>query len=554
MAEILSTNFKNDVTRLFVDDLVNNNYYIFISSIDRITVENSLFSTNQFLEKTLFGKKFLTDDIHFMIRYYPWQRGEVFLQYDDTIDLDQQKFYCVVTPTNNDTGDYRVYKCLFNNYGATVQSPPNYNPTTVDQIYHTADGYIWKYMYALTELEFEAYNALGFIPIIDPFTISPSANTGSPVSDIIVTNPDDNTGYVEALGSLVGAPANNSLVTSGTVAGQLVVDPITTFNPISNYYSGQYIYLTNPSGTTFLYTITNYVYSTSTGNATIRVDGDPLGQGVQSNASVKIFPRIEILGDGSGARAIPNIVNGAIKSITVLNKGSGYTNVQVSVIDPAYDFSPEDPATTDVRALVRAILAPRGGHNYNLIDEFMCKHFGMYAYITTDDNTKIGANNTYGIVGIVKNPLFANTATGSFDPDANTVPIVFDNRIAITTDNIDRVTANTILTQINSNNEVIFEGRVHEIDLSSNTVYLAEYMGPYVNGSNNQINYGISINTDLLFRNETGQTIQINTPAANNIVVSPYIQRSGRVYYMRDFFALPRNEDSREEFKFVLEF
>lgn len=554
MAEILSTNFKNDLTRLYVDDLVSNDYYLFVSSIDRITVENSLFSTNQFLEKTLFGKKFLTDDIHFMIRYYPWQRGEIFVQYDDTIDLDGQKFYCVVTPTNNDTGDYRVYKCLFNNYGATVQSPPNYNPITVDQIYHTADGYIWKFMYALTERQFEAYNALGYIPIIDPFTINPALSSGSPVSDIVVVNPDDNSGYVEASGSIVGNTVTNAVMIANGLDGQFVVDPITTFNPISNYYSGQYIYITNPNSTTFLYTITNYVFSTSTGNATIKVDGNPGVDGVQSNASVKIFPRVEILGDGTGARAIPNIVNGAIKTITVLNKGSGYTNLQASVVDPAFDFSPEDPATTDIRAEVRAILAPRGGHNYNLIDELVCKHFGMYAYITTDDNNKIGANNTYGIVGIVKNPLFANTTSGSFDPDANTVPVIFDNRIAITTDNIDRVTANTILTQINSNNEVTFAGRVHEIDLSSNTVYLAEYMGPYRNGANDDINFGISINTDLLFRNETGQTIQINTPAANNIVVSPYIQRSGRVYYMRDFFALPRNEDSREEFKFVLEF
>ncbi len=552
MAEILSTNFKNDLTRLFVDDLMSNDYYLFVSSIDRITVSNSLFSSNQFLEKTLFGKKVLGDDIHFMIKYYPWQRGEVFVQYDDTIDLDGQKFYCVVTPTNNDTGDYRVYKCLFNNYGAEVQSPPNYNPVTTDQIYRTADGYVWKHMYALTELEFEAYNALGYIPIIDPFTINPALATGSPITDIVVENPDDNYGYTVDEGSLINPPANNSV--AATSNGHFTIMPITAFNPITNYYADQYIYLTNPSGASFLYTITNYTYSTSTGNANIRVNGNPLGDGVLENASLKIFPRVEILGDGTGARAIPNIVNGRIKTLTVLNQGSGYTNATVSVIDPAYDFDPEDSTTTDIRATVRAILAPRGGHNYNLIDELACKHFGLYAYITTEDNGQIGANNTYGAVGIVKNPLFANTVLGTYEPDANTSPTIFDNRIAITTDNIDRVVANTILIQLDANNDVTFSARVHEVDLSSNTVYLAEYMGPYRNGANDEINYGISINTNLLFRNETGQTIQINTPANTNIVVSPYIQRSGRVYYMRDFFALPRTEDSREEFKFVLEF
>lgn len=549
MAEVLTTYFKNDITRLFAADVANSDYYLFVSSIGRITSENSLFSTNQFLEKTLFGKKILNKDIHYMIRYYPWQRGQVFEQYDDSKVLEEVKFYAVVGPNDNDTGDYRVYKCLFNNYGATVQSPPNYNATTADQIYRTADGYVWKYMYVISELEFEAYNGLGFIPIIDPFTVNPASANGSPISDIVVENPNDNTGYVVAQGGLIGSP------TPAPFYGLIVV-PFTTFSPIQNFYAGQYIYLTNPNGTTNLYTITSYTWNANNSTAEIRTDGNPIADGVAGNASFKIFPKIEILGDGQGAKAIPEIVNGRIKSATLLQKGTGYRNVTARVVDPAFDFDPEDPSTTDVRAVVRAVLAPPGGHNYNLIDEFACKHVGFYAYITTEDNNQIGATNTYGMVGIVKNPLFANTASGTFGVyDANTSPTVFDNRIAIVTDNIDRVTANSVVSQYNANNQVVFSGIVHEVDLTSNTMYIAEYMGPYRNGANVSINYlGTSLSSELPFRNETGQTIQINTPANTNIIVSPYIQRSGRVYYIRDFFPLPRNEASREEFKFVLEF
>tara|TARA_Y100000389_G_C17000010_1_gene289053 strand:+ start:91 stop:279 length:189 start_codon:yes stop_codon:yes gene_type:complete len=58
----------------------------------------------------------------------------------------------------------------------------------------------------------------------------------------------------------------------------------------------------------------------------------------------------------------------------------------------------------------------------------------------------------------------------------------------------------------------------------------------------------------LPFRNETGQVISINTPIADNITVSNYIQRTGEVYFMEDFFPLARTDLSREEFKFVLEF
>ena len=145
MAEILTTKFKSDTTRLFIEDIKSNEFYIMASGIDRLDSENSRFSENEFKEKVLFGKRVYNDDVHFMIKYYPWQRDQIYTQYDDTIDLENEKFYAVVGPTNNDTGDYRIYKCLFNNDGAKVQSPPPYNANTQNQIYQTADGYLWKY-------------------------------------------------------------------------------------------------------------------------------------------------------------------------------------------------------------------------------------------------------------------------------------------------------------------------------------------------------------------------------------------------------------------------
>jgi hypothetical protein len=544
MAEILTTNFKSDTNRLFVDDILNTNYYLFVSSISTFDPEDSQFSQNEFLEKTLFAKKIANEDIHFMIKYYPWQRGQVYTQYDDRVNLDGTNFYAVVGPTSNDTGDYRVYKCLFNNYGAPVESPPNYNSTTANQIYRTADGYVWKYMYVITERDFEAYNALGFIPLPNDVTINPTPVYGSSISDIVVENPDDNTGYIIESGSVVGTPSSS---------GEIVVDPSTTFSPILNYYSDQSIYLTNPNGDTFLYTIIDYTFSTSTGNALVRVNGNPGpvsqgGDGVAANATVRIFPRIEILGDGSGATAIPTFVNNSIKSIVVLNEGSGYTNISIRVVDPLFDFNPEDPATTDVRVQVRGVLSPRGGHGYDLIDELKCKYFSLYAYITTEDNNNIGATNTYSAVGIVKNPVFT----------VGSPPSLFDNRIRIETNDIDRVVANGVITQINSDNEITFSSIIHEVDESSNTFYLAEYMGPYTNFANTTLTTSTPLNLTydagtstwtIPLRNETGQTIQINS-----FDLSDYVQRSGRVYFMEDFFPLPRTNLSREEFKFVLEF
>ena len=171
MPEILTNNFNQDVNKLFIADAkANEDYYMFVSSIGGLTPVDSASSQNEFLEKSLFAKKINQKDINFMIKYYPWQRGVVYEEYDDVTDLDQTKFYAVVGPNDNDTGDYRIYKCLNNNERGSAESPPTFDAANLNQIYETADGYVWKYMYRLTTLQFEGWNALGYIPI-DPTTV-----------------------------------------------------------------------------------------------------------------------------------------------------------------------------------------------------------------------------------------------------------------------------------------------------------------------------------------------------------------------------------------------
>lgn len=555
MAEILSNSFKTDVTRLFIDDLANNDYYVFVSGIDTFSPEDAQVSKTQFLERTLFGKKILQNDIHFMIKYYPWQVGQVYVEYDDTVNLADQRFYAVVGPNDNDTGDYRVFKCLNNNNGATATTPPNYDVTNTNQIYITADGYVWKYMYVISTLEFDAYNAIGYVPITPtPSPNNPVPSTLSTVSDIIVTNPNDNFGYEEYTGGVISSPG---------VDGNIIVTPFTNspdWSQITNYFTGQYMYTTNPgNGVSRLFEITYYSFTEASGNATIRVGAElltgvatPNLAGVASNANFKIFPKLQIVGDGTGAIAIPKIVNNRITSVTVLDEGNGYTSVNASVIDPGSNqFLPEDETTTDVRALIRPRLSPPGGHGFSLLDELRCKHFSFYGYITADDNTQIGDVNTYGAVGIVRSPDFDTDYTGN----------VFDNRIAVVTDEYNKLTANGTIIQVDSNNNTVFSGKVHEIDTTANTVYIAEYLGPYSNNPStgstlhdDATTNDVPLDLTLPFRNETGQTININSPIASNVTLSNYLQKTGEVYFMENFFPLARTDLSREEFKFVLEF
>ena len=647
--EILTNNFNSDLNKLFVADAeANQSFYMFVSTIGNFNPVDSAVSQNEFLENTLFGKKIKNEDINFMIKYYPWQRGQSYSQYDDTLDLDGLKFYAVVGPNDNDTGDYRVYKCLDNNRGATAESPPTYDAANVNQIYETADGYVWKYMYRLTTLQFEAYNALGYIPIDPTANTAPTEVVGGGMSDIQVENALDNNGYFEKTAFTTGIDVSTSTLT---------IQPVELdWGKEDDYYVGHYAYITNNvDNVSNLFRVKSYYYNetttrvdlvlspevsnptigtvegatqanpiviTSTAHglstvknqpvrfknvlgmtelndanndgtpvyyakvltddtfelysnaaATVSVDGTGFGaydtstgtfngdrdlqvSDVKASSNIRLFPRIDIIGDGTGAVAIPEISSGKVNSVTILNRGTGYRNAIATLVDPANGFAPEDQLTQDVRATLRPIIEPAGGHAYNLFDEFKCKHFSMYAYITAEDNTKIGDVNTYGAIGIVRQPTFIDVGDGTWrSGQANTAPVpdVFDNRIAIVTDEYAKLTANSTITQVDGSNEVTFVAKVHEIDSAANTVYLAEYLGPYVN---NRVdgNKDTSFNPNLTIRTDGGQTITINNPIANNVVYSDYIQRSGEVYFMEDFFPLARTDLSREEFKFVLEF
>jgi len=547
MAEVLTSKLKSDTTRMFYADIQDNDFYVFVSSVtqgvDRVSATNSQGSKNQFLENTVFGKKVLGTDTKFMIKYHPWQKDQTYIQYDDQEDMTDKKFYAVVGPTNNDTGDYRIFKCLFNNNNSPSTAPPNWNPFTEGQIYRTADKYVWKFMYVITPSEFEAYNAVGFIPLADDLIINPDPNAdannvvyGSELSDIFVENPVDNAGYPSVSGFLMASPGNDGTLTVRA----------NNINQIANFYSGMSIYVTNPDGgPSNLYVIDTYSFEVGNQFGKIKVSGSPLSDGVLNGSTFTIVPTCVIKGDGTGAKALPNVINGNISSLLILEQGSGYTNVTASIVDPTFDFDPEDPISIDVRAKLRPVLSPKGGHGWNMIDEMHCRHILLYGYITEANNNKIGATNTYSHLGIVKNPDFVSASANT----ANT-PLVFDNRIEIITDQFAFATVDATLTQLNTDNQVIFTGKVHEVDDTSNTVYLSSYMGPYQNGANNDT----SLDYTLQLVNDQGQRITINSPQANNTVESDYVQRSGEVYFMEDFVPLARTRTSREEYKLVLEF
>lgn len=556
---VVTSNYRSDLTRLFVEDVAVNNYYLFVSNTDETFVTNSKKSRINFLENTLFGKRIDPNEVFFMIRNYPWLINNVYDQYDDVEDLANKRYYAVVYPDNNQTGDYRVYKCLFNNYGAKSINPPNFSVSTPGQIYRMADGYVWKFMFELSEFEFERYNTLGYIPIPNDLTANTSVNSSTSdtsfIDQIFVTNANSNRGYEKVQGNIFQINSTtNEIVINETIVNSL--------SAIENYYAGYTFYVTNTSNDSKTYEISTYVYNPSTKRATIKlVEGTPTDGILLEVASYTLLPRIEIRGDGTGAIAITNVSNtGVIESVRVLNNGSGYTSAESFVPDP-FAFDPNSIETLDERVILRPVLSPANGHGTNLVDELSCRHALVFTNITEFDNSIISTANEFASIGIVKNPEFKVVA-----------PDIFDNRIELALDS-HALSQNEIVTQIETAdtssqffNEVRFRGKVHEI--SNNFIYLCEYMGAFPNDADNFANTDftdISLKINLPLLSSQNEVLVINTdnnpayPEDYDIdypgfSLSPYVQRSGEVYYMSSFLPITRTEASRERFKILLEF
>ena len=571
MAEILTSKYKQDLLRNFfletqenANTALTNEFYMMVgNNLDsfgnKITSVNAQGSESKFMNTILFGKKVAPTDVKIMFKYNPWQEGTVFDEYDDQVNLSDKKFICVVGPNLNKTGDYRVFKCLNNNGGAAVQTHPEYDITNEDQIYSVlTDGYVWKYMFRITAAQFEAYNAVGYIPImgdfiLDPFDTANSAalptTTGSPINKIELSNGLENFGYPAIYeGSVYGVNKADNIVTVETPADYRL-------SQIQNYYAGMTMSIVLSGPQTVLWEISKYVYDTGSGRGLFTLKGQPVinSPGARDTANVEltqevsITPTVIIEGDGTGCEAVSIVEDEVITGIKINSSGDGYHNATATIKDPLYDFDPDDPLTVDVRATLRPILSPKGGHGTDLIAELEAKRILMYAYINETNNSLIGATNTFNTVGLIKNPTWANTSPNYTSPET------FDNRIAVTTDSsYDILSVDTLVTQVDANNDVIFSGKIHEVDETSNTFYISEYIGPYVNNPDSTSQTSLNLSYPLLTLD--GTAIQINTPIEDNVVESPYVQRSGVLYFMEDITPLTRTDQSREEYKLVLEF
>ncbi len=101
-------------------------------------------------------------DVTFVIPRYNWSSGAIYQAYDDTFTtIPASNSYYVITEDN------QVYICLQQGKSATGAAiTSTVKPTgTTTKPFKTADGYIWKFLYALSASRASKFLSSNFVPV-----------------------------------------------------------------------------------------------------------------------------------------------------------------------------------------------------------------------------------------------------------------------------------------------------------------------------------------------------------------------------------------------------
>ena len=242
--KLVTTNFNVESAASFVSSFANNDYFVFAgkhtpypgSDAILTTPNNSVKSTNlDVYDNMIFAKRISSSDVVHVVPKYLWSSNTFYYKYDHTDgDLYTKRFYTVV----DDSTEYNVYKCLFNNSNTTVNVNSTVAPSvkTVDPIV-TGDGYIWKYLYSVSKTQYEKFATTNYVPVIANTTVEAGATPGSiEVIDIVTRG----RGYDNYIANAVFRTTDLSVGGVDTIYGAP-----DTAEAEDDYYRGCVIKITN---------------------------------------------------------------------------------------------------------------------------------------------------------------------------------------------------------------------------------------------------------------------------------------------------------------------
>jgi hypothetical protein len=540
MALLLRSAGRTEIARSLYRDIYNENdfFYFFVGRTTEwddeespeLPVDSPRYA-NTSSRNMLFVKRIQSSDTVLMISRINWVSGTVYDQYDDkygeldangdaytahsgALSLKTAQFYVL-------TADDHVYKCISNNANAASTIKPSGTSTSSIEL---EDGYIWKFMFKVEASDKTKFLTPEFIPV------RKIAGSGDPEFDV---NGRIDTISVTASGSSYETPPvviingdGVGAVATATVVGGQVTNII--LNNAGEGYSFAYITFSGGGGSGAAASVT--LGATESGtvqedveNAAIPGTVDRLEIITGGIDYVDGDAAVTIVGDGSGAEAILDIDpdDGSILSVTITNRGTGYTFADVTV-----------SGVEGAGAELVAVISPRAGHGANPQKELFATNVGFSVNLT-NDSADLFLNNDFRQIGVVKNPVIFNTnnnfqqSTGTCCYVINTSsPASYDVDDVITTDSGGRF----IVVQKVDTNE----------DGSLESIYLLPII-PIITSSS-------------ILANETKSLTGLTINSGIDIIEPEIDNRTGEIIYLDNREFIVRQEDQIEKIRAILKF
>jgi hypothetical protein len=236
--------------------------------------------------------------------------------------------------------------------------------------------------------------------------------------------------------------------------------------------------------------------------------------------TVNAVVTVTVTGDGIGARAAANVINGSIHDIIVTSPGGNYTYANVVVT-----------SAIGGNANVTWATSPVGGHGFDPISELGCGHIMLTAQFDGDEDGHVPTDIDYHQVGLLVNPT-----TRQFNPyPANGAIYSTTTNIVVAPGSDSGYVADEFVYQ-GSLTDPTFYATVLSFDAGSNLIKL-------INTS------GTPSNNSPLFGQSSKVTRTLLSYSIPNFAV-----HSGYMIYVENRSGVQRSADGIEQFRFVLGF
>lgn len=165
MVAIISKQIRVNNAGNFRDDIGTNSTYLYIGRSQQwpssdtaiATPVDTVFDKNNVHQNMIALKKVAQSDVTHSITRYNWLSGTTYTPYDDQLATLSTSQYYVITDELN------IYKCLEAGAGASTVKPTGQTVNAANAA--TGDGYVWKFMYALSGTQATKFLTNSFIPI-----------------------------------------------------------------------------------------------------------------------------------------------------------------------------------------------------------------------------------------------------------------------------------------------------------------------------------------------------------------------------------------------------